>query len=262
MTPHIDQYTGISSPLHRWDPRLKLVGLLVLIFAFSYIRDLRMLAAMVAVTAAIYLTSRLPVRFLLSRLRYPSLFLIVVIATLPFVSGQTVIWSLGPLDLRQEGLLATLLIAVRFLAILTVGLVLFGTAPLLTTIKALRALRLPSILTDMTLLFFRYLYEFGNSLRKMQTSMHLRGFKGRRLSPHSLRFLAWLSGSILVRSYERSEWVYKAMTLRGYGYAPHPESQFQARFGDAVALGTVLLVAAAFIAGDILLGHGASALLQ
>lgn len=258
----LDEYTDLSSPMHRWEPRCKLIGLMVLIFAFSYIRDLRMLLAMVVVTIAIFAISNLPVSFMLQRVRYPSFFLLVVVLMLPFLSGQTVVLSIGPLDVHQEGLLGVLLIATRFLSILVIGLVLFGTAPLLTNIKAMRALGLPAILADMILLSFRYLHEIGGDLQKMQTSMRLRGFKRHRVSARVLSVLAWLSGSLLVHSYERSEWVYKAMILRGYGRAPHPRGEFQTSAGDVVALGLFLMMAAGFIAGDILCGHGTAALLQ
>jgi cobalt/nickel transport system permease protein len=257
----IDEYSGLDSPLHRWEPRCKLIGFVILIFAFSFVQSLSILLAMVMVTVAIYLVSRLPVSFVLRRLRYPSIFLLVVVLVLPFVSGQTILWSLGPLDLRQEGLMAVLLIAIRFLAILTVGLVLFGTTPFFTSIKAMRALGLPAILADMVLLAFRYLHEIGGDLRRMQTSMKLRGFHQSRFSWRGLRIPAWLSGSILVRSYERSEWVYKAMILRGYGQVSYAGIELPTRVSDLALLGVFLLVAAGFVAGDILYGHGAAALL-
>jgi len=258
----VDEYSGLSSPLHRWELRCKLIGFMVLIFAFSFVRDLRMLLAMVVVTVTIYIISKLPGSFLLRRLRYPSFFLLVVVLILPFVSGQTIVMSIGPLDVRQEGLLTVLLIAIRFVSILTIGLILFGTAPFLTTIKAMRALGLPAILADMVFLSFRYLHEIGSDLQKMQTSMNLRGFKKHRFSIHGLSVLAWLGGSILVRSYERSEWVYKAMILRGYGHAPHPRGEFQTHARDIIALGVFILLAAGFIAGDILYGHGSATWLQ
>ena len=257
----IDEYTNLGSPLHRWEPRCKLIGFMVLIFAFSFVQDLRMLLAMVVVTVSIYIISKLPISFMLRRLRYPSFFLLVVVLILPFLSGQTIVMSIGPLDLRQEGLITVLLIATRFLCILTIGLILFGTAPFLTSIKAMRALGLPAILADMVFLSFRYLHEFGGDLQKMQTSMKLRGFHSHRFSLRGLRIPAWLSGSLLVRSYERSKWVYKAMILRGYGHAPHPRGEFQTHARDVITLGVFLLLAVGFIVGDILYGHGSAALL-
>jgi cobalt/nickel transport system permease protein len=257
----IDEYSGLSSPLHRWEPRCKLIGFIVLIFAFSFVRNLSMLLVMVAVTVAIYLISRLPVSFILRRLRYPSLFLLVVVLVLPLVSGQTIVMSLGPIDLRQEGVIAVFTIAVRFLSILTVGLILFGTTPFLTTIKAMRALGLPAIMADMVLLSFRYLHEIGDDLHRMQTSMKLRGFQRDRFSLRGLRIPAWLGGSLLVHSYERSEWVYKAMILRGYGQAAYTGGGLPVHARDLVVLGVFILLATGFVVGDILYGHGAATLL-
>ncbi len=259
----IDEYASLNSPFHRWDPRYKLVGLIILIFAFSFIRDLRLLLAMVLVTAAIYIISGLPARFILRWLRFPSFIILVIVLTLPFLSGEQVIASLGPLALRQEGLLAALLIAVRFACIVTVGITLLvGTTHLLNSIKAMRALGLPLIMADMALLTFRYLNELGQDLSLMLTSMRLRGFRQRSLSPAGLRTFAWLSGSLLVRSYERSEWVYRAMILRGYGQSSRPQGEYQARPRDALILGAIVLTAAALVAGDVLLGHNIAAILQ
>jgi len=258
----IDEFNHLDSPLHHWDPRCKLIGLIILIFAFSFVRDLRMLAAMVALTVVIYIASRLPFSFLLSRMRYPSIFLIVLIIILPFVSGETILASIGPLDLREEGLLSALLIALRFVSILTIGLVLFGTAPLLTTIKAMRALGLPGILTDMTFLFLRYLHEIGSNLHRMQISMTLRGFRQGRFSKNALRTLAWLSGSILIRSYEQSDSVYKAMILRGYGHGHRPRDEFQVHTWDLIVLGLTILIAAGFVTGDIIYGHQTDTLIR
>ncbi len=258
----IDEYASLNSPLHRWDARYKLVGLIILVFAFSFIRDLRLLLAMVLVTAVIYIISGLPARFILRWLRFPSFIILMIVLTLPFLSGEQVIASLGPLALHQEGLLAALLIAVRFVCIVTVGITLLGTTPLLNSIKAMRALGLPLIIADMALLTFRYLNELGQDLSRMLTSMRLRGFRQRSLSPARLKTFAWLSGSLLVRSYERSEWVYRAMILRGYGQSSRPQEEFKASLRDALILGAIVLTAAALVAGDILLGHNIAAILQ
>jgi cobalt/nickel transport system permease protein len=248
----LDEYAHLDSPLHRWEPKYKLVGLAVLIFAFSLVRDLRLLPAMLTVSFALYIVSRLPLSYLLTRLRAPGFFLLIMAVLLPFLAGRTVILRIGPLALRQEGCLDLLLIVVKFVSILTAGLVLFGTAPFLTTIKAMRALGLPPILADMTLFSYRYIYEIGDDLETMEKAMGLRGFRARRLGGRTLSVLASLAGSILVRSYEQSERVYKAMVLRGYGRSPRAQEAFEAESRDAIALCIALLVAAGFIAAEIL----------
>jgi cobalt/nickel transport system permease protein len=251
-----DQHAHLASPVHRWEPRCKFAGLMTLLFAFSFVQELRLLPAMLAVAFGLYALSRLPLSYAMDRLRYPGFFLLAVLIMLPFLSGSTVILRIGPLALRQEGCLAVLLIGARFISILTVGIVLFGTMPFLTTIKAMRALGLPAILADMTLLAYRYLHEIGSDLARTQTAMGLRGFKAHGPSGRTLGVLASLAGSLLVRSYERSERVYHAMALRGYGRAPQRWfSEFRTGSGDVVALGGVLLVAIGFVAAELLWGR-------
>ncbi len=82
----------------------------------------------------------------------------------------------------------------------------------------MRSLGLPQVIVDMTLLAYRYLEELGNMLTTMQRAIKLRGFKYQKFSRRNLRILAQLTGSLLVRSYERSTRVYQAMILRGYSY--------------------------------------------
>ena len=218
-----DTYLHRESVIHRWSPRLKLVSLLVLMFAFATVRQPILIPWMLGLAAGLYLLSGLPLAFLGERLSYPGLFVLALVVLLPLTVGDTVLGQWGWLTLRQEGLEATLLIVGRFLSILTLGFILLGTTPFLTLLQAMRSLGLPTILADMTLLSYRYLFEIAAMLATMQQAMGLRGFgQGRqrwlRVNSQALQQLAMLAGNLLIRSYEQSERVYKAMRLRGYGY--------------------------------------------
>ncbi len=249
----LDRYAHLQSPLHRWEPRAKAIALLALIFAFASISHWQLLPLMLAIALSLLLLSRLPLRFALGRLRYPGLFIAAIVALLPFTAGETVLWQWGALSLRQEGLLAVTLIATRLLCILTVSLVLFGTAPFPTMLKALRSLGLPATLVDMALLAYRYLEELGTTRQRMQRAMHLRGFRSDRLSRRNLRLLASLTGSLLVRSYDRSQRIYHAMILRGYGQGPG--ARLPARPGcdraSWLACGSILALALSLVLAEI-----------
>ncbi len=236
-----------------------MIGLGGLIFAFAAVEEVVLLPAMVSVTAAYYLTARLPLAFLVQRLRYPGLFLVGLVLLLPFLSGQMILWRWGPLTLRQEGCLAALLISCRFLTIFTLGLILLATTPFLTLVKALRSLGLPRTLADMTLLSYRYLDEIADNLAAMRLAMQLRGFGQQRgWNWRHLSRLAALTGTLLIRSYEQSEQVYRAMRLRGYGYEP-PSSPVAVRLsfnrrwwsGHGMALLVTLAIAMGFIIATI-----------
>ncbi|TVQ98165.1 MAG: cobalt ECF transporter T component CbiQ [Desulfovibrionales bacterium] len=222
--------------VHRWDPRMKLIGLLLLAFTFSFVTNPRVLPVMIALTLVVVAVSRYPLNLLLRRLRYPSLVILGLIALLPFISGFTPLVEWGGLTITREGLQAAILVATRFFCIVTLAAVLLGTTPLLRTITAMQALGLPSIMADMTLLVIRYLEVLSADLRRMRIAMRLRGHAEQRRPWRNLPTLAWLTGSLILRGYERSQGVYNAMRLRGYGHAPIRQSEFTANRKDLLAL--------------------------
>ncbi len=226
MSFNIDRYAHLCSPLHRWEPRAKLIGLLALIFAFGSVQNLMLLPVMVAIALLLYGRSQLPWRFGLTQLRYPGIFIAMVVLLVPFAGGETVLWQWGMLRLSQEGLFTVLRVGVRFFCIVTLTVILFGTTPLAQNLRAMRSLGLPPLLVDMALLTYRYLQEFDGNRRRMQQAMALRGFGyrgGKRLSRRTLRCYAQLASSLLIRSYDQATRVYQAMILRGYGVQGQPQ---------------------------------------
>lgn len=213
----IDAYANLNSPLHRLEPKLKLIALFVLMMLFAMVRDLRLVPFMLLASAIIYAVSRLPLPFLIKRLKYPGVFVLAMVIFLPLFAGQTVLYSFGPLSIKQEGIEQMILLVSRFISILTVAVVLFGTSSLLNTLKAMTQLGIPQTLADLTLLTFRYVYELGDMLQKMQRAMKLRGFRPTKFNKHTLTGVGSLLASLIIRSYETSERVYYAMRLRGYG---------------------------------------------
>ena len=214
----IDRYAYLDSPIHHWQQNYKIVGLIGLIFSFAFINNLILLPIIIIITGIIFFLSRLPFSYLVSRLRYPGWFILAVVFLLPFMVGETVLFQWSELTLKLEGCQTAAVIVVRFFCILTISLVLFGTAPFLSSIKGLRSLGLPQVIVDMTLLAYRYLEEVGDMVNSMEIAIKLRGFDKHRFKYRNLQVLARLIGSLLVRSYERSTRIYQAMILRGYGY--------------------------------------------
>lgn len=249
----LDTYAHLQSPMHRWDARYKLIGLLAIMVAMAAVNDPRLIAPMLLLAAGCFALSRLPLRFLLSRLRYPGFFVVAILLLVPLLAGSTVLVQLGPLAVRREGVLLALLIGARFVSILTVSIVLFGSQPFLTTVQAMHALGLPALLTDMMLFFYRYLSDLAATLERMQRALWLRGFQGQRLRRTTLPTYAALAGSLLIRSYDQSERVYQAMRLRGYGNTTRPRPSFAATRTDALGLTLALLCAAGLFAATVVL---------
>ena len=79
--------------------------------------------------------------------------------------------------------------------------------------RALRKLRVPAVLVTVIMLVHRYLIVFAEEVDRMRTAYQLRA-----PSQKGVHFRAWgsLVGMLLLRSVDRAEAVYQAMTLRGF----------------------------------------------
>jgi cobalt/nickel transport system permease protein len=244
--------------LHRWRPLPKLVGLLALMAAFAQVQRLALLPLVWAVVAFLWGLSGLPLRRGLRRLAAPGVLLIAFVLFLPFAVGDTLLWRWGSLALRWEGLERALCLGGRSLALLALATLLLETTPLPALLAALRALGIPDLLLELAWLTQRYLQEVGSQWQRMQRAARLRGWRPRgsrslwQPGPtwrQDLPFLAAAVGTLLVRSYERSQRVYQALRLRGYGRAPlvppaaggDPCSWAATGLALAVAVGLVLV---------------------
>lgn len=256
MIPALDEHAATRSALSSWEPRCKVVGLGALILAVSFLRATPLLLLAVALAGAVYAASRLPWPFLLRRLRLPGAFLIAVGLLLPWIDGTTVWARVGPLALRAEGLQTLIEIVLKFLAIFTVGVALFGSAPLAKSIRALRGLGMPRLLADLMLFAYRFVHEIGADLDRMRTAARVRGFEARRQGWRGLETVTALAGTLLVRSHERAETVHAAMLLRGYGGAGDREAQERVRWTDVLAAVGGVIAAAAIVAADVWLRGG------
>lgn len=220
MNLYTEKYINLNSVLHRWHPTYKIIGFFFLIFAFASVKNISLVAIILFITSILYIQAKLPLSFLVERLKYPSLVILGIVILLPFLSGKTIIWQLPffpIIAIKLEGCQALLLITGRFLAIVTLTLILFSTTPFLTILKTLKKLGLSPIITDMFLLTYRYLFNIFDQLKILQKSAQLRGFNLRKFTVKNLQIHATLVGNLLIRNYEQSYKIYQAMQLRGYG---------------------------------------------
>ncbi len=234
-----------SNSLSGWETRVKLIGLLCLVFAFAAVRDLRLLPLMVITALATYRLTALPLSYLISRMKVPGVFLLAMAVVLPLFSGETVLLQLGPLALRLEGTLAFISIAARFFSIITVVTVLFATTPMPTLVRAMSSLGLPQLLGDMLLFTYRYIFQLADDLHRARTAARLRG--AHFGSIRSIKTTAHIFGSLLVRSHWQAERVLAAMTLRGYGATRVDISRRAPGPGDVAALAACVTLAGIFV---------------
>jgi cobalt/nickel transport system permease protein len=240
-----------DSLVARLDPRWKLAALLIAAGVFAVLQSLPAAETALAAALILVLVSRLPMRWYLQRLAPVVLFVGAVVLTLPLLVRDTEpVLRLGPLALSQSGLRLAILLACKGLGIVSLMLVLVGTAPLEDSIRAAHALRVPGLLVHLSMLTYRYLFVLAGELAQLRVALRLRGYHN-RLNRHSFRTIGHVVGTLLVRSYERSERVGQAMRLRGFDGQFRSLRCFQTSRRDVLGSMVVIGCALGLLAWDI-----------
>lgn len=131
----IGQYYDTSSPIHRMDPRTKILWTLFFMVALFMIDGVLSYLTVIALTAVIIKLSNIPVKFMLRGLK-PIMLLVIITAILNLfmTPGETVIFSKGIFTVTLEGVYMASKMAVRIiLLIIGSSLLTLTTTPTVLT---------------------------------------------------------------------------------------------------------------------------------
>ena len=201
----LDRWSRGSSPIHRADPRAKIIALLVFLITLATARrGLPVLGlGLTAVLAAGFLWGRVP--FLRGLLR--------ACLVLPFTGVFVVIsWLAG------DPARALALAVKSYLSALAVVFVV-STTTMPDLLAGFRALGAPPLILEVAQFLYRYLFVISEEAQHMRRAAVARGASARQWAAREERFRA-AAGALAVlfaRSYSRAEGVHRAMLARGYG---------------------------------------------
>ncbi|HTI34282.1 MAG TPA: cobalt ECF transporter T component CbiQ, partial [Miltoncostaea sp.] len=170
-----------AGPIHRLDPRAKIVGLLgVTVVAVSTpLRAWPVWAACAVALAAVAAVGRIPAGAIWQRARVVLPLVLFVGVFVPFVRHGEAVASLGPFTITREGL-ATFAEVSAKAAIGTVSAVLLGaTTPVASIIRGLEGLRVPRLLTLIAAFMYRYLFVIADEARRTRAALAARGYRPR-----------------------------------------------------------------------------------
>ncbi len=231
MALDIDRHSSIDSPVSRWDPRFKIATLGILIVSIALLKTIPMALVALIVAAIVIGMSALPLHFISNGLSFILVFLVPFFFIMPFsYPGEPAFHVLG-LPFAWEGLRYATLIFSKALAIVLVSFSIFGTSRFDVSMIALQKLRCPKVIVQMLLFTYRYTHVFLEEMHRMHTSMHSRGFVA-GANAQTLRIYGNFIGTLLVRSFERTDRVYKAMLSKGYQGELHSMVKFKSSFQD------------------------------
>ncbi len=150
----LGQFYPARSPLHRLDPRIKLIIAVLFILAAFICKNLLGFAVLSAFTLALVFMSRIPLKTVLGSIRVVMFILVLTVAINIFLTKEVdtqPLWSFWKLEIYQRGLYSALFIAIRILAMIvgTCMLLTYTTTPIALTdalerlLAPLRVFKLP-----------------------------------------------------------------------------------------------------------------------
>lgn len=125
------QYYPAQSPVHRADPRMKTIAMLVLVITCFFVRNFWQLALGYAVIAALIALAHVPAKKVLDSVRpLMVMFAVLSLMNLFVHTGGDVLCHLGPLTVTTAGLWAAVLYTLRLvIAVVACALLLLTTTP-------------------------------------------------------------------------------------------------------------------------------------
>jgi cobalt/nickel transport system permease protein len=230
MKAEVELYARRSSPLHAWDARHKLVALGCLAVVLTTVDSLLVAALGLACAFGFLLMARLPASLMLARFAAAQVILLPCMVILPFTFGGERM-ALGAISASIEGTRVAALFYLRASAIMTLGIAVIYSTPMVVLLRAAQALWLPRSLVEIALLAYRYVFTLASEWTRIRWALAARGFEvqGRR---RTCRPLANVIAMSLVRSAERTERIQQAMYCRGFQGQLHTLQRFDAGRAD------------------------------
>jgi cobalt/nickel transport system permease protein len=213
--PHVGSSDQTASPLDRLDPRLRIVVVVAFAMVVGVANRFDVLLLALGLAMIGLAISRLSPWLVFGRLIPLNIFMLLLFVLVPPFTGDSPLFSIGPVDFSESGVLLAARIAIRGNAIILAMVVLLGRLSVVSMGHALDHLRVPHKLVHLLLFTVRYFDVLRREYSRLAAAMKMRGFRP-RMSRHTYRTYGHLIGMLLVRSLERSERIVAAMKCRGF----------------------------------------------
>jgi len=228
---HLEEFAEGSSFLHGLDPRVKFVTFVPYVFTIALMHATNGPLTGLLISTLMIIFAGIGFRKLFSRLVIINTFVFVLWVFLPFSSPGQPVFSIFSLTATREGILYALSITLKANAIFLATIAILGTSEVTSLAHALVHLKIPDKLVHLFFFFYRYISVLHEEYRSLKNAMAIRSFRpGTNI--HTYRTYGYLVGMLVVRSYERSQRIYKAMLCRGSNGKFHIMSHFRLKKGD------------------------------
>jgi cobalt/nickel transport system permease protein len=255
----LDRLARADTPVHRVDPRAKVVVTAVFVVCVVSFGKYEVLALLPFVIYPVVIAAEgdLPYGFLGRILLAVAPFALLMGAFNPWFD-RTVAVQIGDFTV-SGGWISYASILLRFLLTVSAALVLTATTSFNGVCLALGRLHVPDVFVTQLLLLYRYLFVLGEEAQRMGQARRLRSVGRRGMG---LRIYGQMLGQLLLRTFARAQRIYVAMKCRGFDGQVRIARELRFRTADVffVAGWSAVFVALRLVNVPLLLGRIAEAL--
>ncbi len=210
---YMDTLAAGGSPLHRIDPRVKLittVAFIATVVSFNKYAVLDLIPFF-SFPIILIILGGLPAGYIFKKVLLISPFAVLVGIFNP-VFDRSIICQIGSIDI-SGGWVSFISILLRFVLTVTSALALVALTGFNSVYLALERFRVPRPFIVQLLFLYRYMFVLTEESDRMVRARAMRSFSGR-----AMRFKTFVSliGHLLLRTLDRAERVYRAMCCRGF----------------------------------------------
>ncbi len=211
----IDKYSTLDSVIHKLDPRVKLLLCFCFLILIVSTFNINVFGLYLGIVVILMAMSRVPIQFYLKKLVLvtPLALLLSLFIYLSYLVEHQVDFTIEAFS-RYYPVYGTLALMVSkiYISILVLT-VLVSCTRFNDLLWGLRKFRLPMIVTTLSKLVYTYIFVFIDELHRS-----MRAYKSRtpirRIS--RVKVYGSIAAGILLRSMDRSDYIYKAMLSRGF----------------------------------------------
>lgn len=245
---YIDRFSQLDSLIHRLDPRAKLIGTLFYIGVVISIPryEIWTLIPFLIYPALLIILSQVPLRYIAMHTLIVSPFVLCLVLFAPAFDrnpvGEWNGWII------TGGMITMLNIVIKFVATVSMTLVLSSTTRFELLLKGMQKLYIPRIIIMQLSFLYRYLFLLIDEAHRMKMARDARNY-GKASFSFRLQTVGNIIGVLFLKTLDRAERVYAAMLARGFVGQIPTLSPLRFRFTDTgfLAVSVLLILTIRFV---------------
>ena len=235
-----------NSPVHRLDPRVRIIVAVVYSFVIALSVKFVTLYAALALSFFLIFLAKLDIVEVARRLAIANGFVFFFWLAVPLTFQGEPLFYLWKLPVVRSGVMLSAQITLKTNAILALLIATTATMPTSTIGNALNLLHIPEKMVHLLLLTYRYIFVMEQEYMRLIRAAKIRGFSP-KTNMHTYKTYAYLLGMLFVRAFSRAHRVHQAMQCRGFNGRFHCLYTFSMSRRDWIFSATMAITIAGFI---------------